>query len=282
MFGLFGGEDGGFSDEDRRLQSLLNEYRNLATPTYREAISENYSPETSNYKLMSEDPVTKSMQLQALQKMAGLSESGLSAEDEAAFAKARSLGAKSSRAGAQAAMQDAQARGVGGSGLEFAMREIANQGGANRAQEAGLERAATAARQRALAQQAYMQGLSGMRDQDYRTNAANTNVINQFNQANTQARNQAALQNINSRADARTENNQLADRRFNNQLNRMNGISGIQQQINQVNSARDAQRRRQQGGLMGIAGAGIGALAGGPTGAQVGYGVGSTMGENLW
>jgi hypothetical protein len=66
---------------------------------------------------------------------------GLSAEDQLNFEKARSLGAQQSQQGAQAALQNAAARGVGGSGLEFGMREQANQEAANRAQTAGLEQA---------------------------------------------------------------------------------------------------------------------------------------------
>lgn len=275
--GLFGGSsDKGYAAA--YMQNLKNQamYDSLELPEYDEYNPELYNIESANYELMTEDPVTKSMQMSALAKMAGLAESGMSDVDAAGYAEARSLGNQQSRAGTQAAVQDAQNRGVAGSGMEFAMREIANQGGAERSNKAALQQAADSARQRALYAQAYGQQVSGMRDQDARTSQANTNVINQFNQANTNARNANNAANVDQRSSAFMYNEALKDKNYQNQVgvvDRKAGLNKEQAQISAAQAAAEAKKRQAMGSA-------IGGLAGsyfGPAGAAAGAGIGGSI-----
>lgn len=220
-----------------------------------------FNPEAIDYQQISEDPITRSAQMSALQKMAGLADTGLSEVDELGFARAEREGNRLAQGSTQAAISDARRRGVSGGGLEFAMREIGSQAAAERAQDAALETAAQAAQQRALYNQAYLSGTGAMRDQDYRANAANTGIINQFNQANTGARNQAAQQNLGRReAIANTNVNQrnqaqqynqsgrreTQQQNFNNEVARMGGMTGANTSVanayGAVNAANQADR----------------------------------------
>jgi len=225
---------------------------------------EMFTPEMMQAQTISEDPAIRSAQLSALQKMAGLADTGMSAQDELGYYQARQLGHQQSRSGTQAAIQDAQNRGVAGSGMEFAMREIANQGGAQRAQEAALAQAADAARQRAMYNQAYSQALSGQRSQDLAVNKANTDIINQFNQANTQTRNQANQANTNTVNDAFRYNQEgrqgTQQQNYDNQLAKRQTVAGINNQMRENYLARSAAAAQKDAALLG-AGATLGGAA---------------------
>lgn len=282
LMDFLGGGDGGFGAASRANEANRRLFQNIRLPEYAQLIPELYNNESFNYELLNEDPALKSAQMQALAKMAGLAEDGLSAEDAAGFAKARDMGAQMARGEREAAMQSAQARGVGGGGLEFAMREIANQGGAQRAQNAGLEQAAQSARQRALYNQAHLQGLGDVRGQDYRANSANTDIINRFNQMNTQQRNQTGMANVDKREDAFRYNEGIKDKNYNNQMRRAEGLAGINNRQGEIGAAQSEAERRRRAGLVGLIGAGAGAYLGGAgnrgTGALIGSQVGSTLG----
>lgn len=232
---------GMFDDTDEQAMEELAKnrrlYEGIEVPnlTWEDYAPERYKNETANYELTNEDPALRSYQMDALKRMSGLADNGLSEVDQAGYAKARNLGAQEARAGSQAAIQDAQSRGVAGSGMEFAMREIANQGGAQRSQEAALQQAADSARQRALYAQAYQQGLGNQRSQDFQANRANTDIINQFNQANTAQRNTVNMANTDLTNKSQMYNQEgkrgVKQQNFNNQITRANGISGATTQI---------------------------------------------------
>lgn len=232
-------------------------YEGLELPEYQKYNPEAYqyggdlNPEAAKYQGIQEDPGLRSSQMAALNKMAGLAEDGLTTEDAAAFDQARKNASHDAQAGAQAAMQNARARGVGGSGLEFAMREMANQGASENSQEAQLQQAAASARQRALYNQAYMQGLSGVRGEDMNANQANANIINQFNMANTNARNQAQQRNLDTRqqlSNADTENrnkavqynNQMQQQQYDDRYRKVQGQAGANTGMAQGDAAQNA------------------------------------------
>lgn len=275
--GLFGGDDGfnsayGANNKNRAL------YEAIDLPEYAEFNPELYNPESSQYELTADDPVTRSAQMAALAKMSGLSDTGLSDADTADFLKSQNMGTQIAKAGNAAAISNAQNRGVSGSGLEFAMREAANQEGAQRAQTAGLEVAGNAAKQRALYNQAFLQGTSQMRDQDATTNRANTSIINQFNQSNTQARNQAQQGNANINNGAFQYNEGNKDKNYQNQVGQADRIAGINNKDAEISAAEAERRRKQNAAIGGAVGAGAGAIVGGPAGAQAGAGIGSAIG----
>lgn len=276
--GLFGGGDGGFDEANeniRRNRALLDK---IELPDYEEfnPLLQNY--ESAQFQTLSEDPVIRSQQLSILNKMAGLSETGLSDVDAQGFQNARDLGNQEARAGTENAISSAQMRGVGGSGLEFAMREAANQGGAQRALNAGLGQAAESAKGRAAYLKAFGDATGSMRDQDYKTQATNTGIINQFNMANSQGRNNANASNVDNKNSAFQYNQGLKDKNFNNQMAKVTGQMNLNNQQSDIAMAEAEQKRRRNAALTGAIGAGIGGAVGGGAGAQVGYGVGSGLG----
>lgn len=242
-----------FSDDDTAWNEALrnnsenrNLYEQIALPKYDEYAPELYNNESYNYELLKENPELLSKQGDNLKMLEQMAAQGLTAEDQLGFQKAREIGLQQARSGTQAALADAASRGVGGGGLEFAMREMANQGGAQRAQSAGLEQAAAAARQRALATQAYGSALSGVRGQDYQTAANNNNVINKFNQMNTQGRNQTNAANVDQRNNAFMYNQGLKDKNYQNQLAQADRRAGMNDKRAEIGLAQADQNRRSQ------------------------------------
>lgn len=238
--GLFDDSDERMLDELRKNGAIWDE---LALPEYKEYRPELYdyagdlNVEEAQATQIQDDPVARSRQENLLLDLAGLAETGHSDADRAGFARAGRAGdaLAASRMGAD--LQNAQARGVAGGGMEFALRQGANQAGAERAQELAEEQAMSAANQRMLYQQAYGNALSGVRDQDYRTQANNANILNEFNRANTQTRNDAQQWNLqnrqtigNARADqtndAQKYHNDLQDRAFDARYKKTAGRTG--------------------------------------------------------
>ncbi len=265
--GLFG------SDNDST-QAILAElaknrglYSQIELPKYNQYTPEKYDNESATAKLTSEDPVMKSKQLEALSQLQGLSHEGLNDADVAGFEKAREMGDQMAHAKTGAVMQDAQARGVAGGGLEFALREQGNQDAAQRAQDAALAQSAARANQRGQYLQSYASQLGGVRDQDYRADAANTNVINNFNQMNTQARNQTRNANTGLDNSAFMYNEGLKDKNYSNELGKTDRIAGTNtQQGNIIAAQNEAANQRsagREGAIVGMVGAGLNAYASG-------------------
>lgn len=236
---------GGLFDDsqDEAMQQLLQNqklYGGLQTPEFQDYKPVSYDPTMAQATTISEDPSIKSAQLSALNKLAGLADTGLSAVDQQGFENARQLGNQISSSGTAAALQNAQARGVGGSGLEFAMREMAGQNAADRAQNAGLSQASQSAQQRALYNQAYGNSLSGLRSQDYQANAANTGILNNFNQYNTNAKNQAQQYNVGQQNYAQQYNNNMKQQTFQDNLSKTSGMAGANTGMAQGYAAQNA------------------------------------------
>jgi hypothetical protein len=232
----------GFSDAYSNIAKNRALLDNIDLPSYAEMNPELYGYQSGDVKLQQEDPVLKSQQISILNKLAGLSETGQSDADAEGFQKARDIANQEAKAGTENALSDAQRRGVGGSGLEFAMRESANQGGANRALNAGLNQAADSERGRAAYLQAFGNQAGSMRDQNYRNESANTGIINKFNEANTQGRNTMNNNNVDLKNNAFTYNQGLKDKSFNNKMTRATGQMSVNNQENDIRLAQDAQR----------------------------------------
>jgi hypothetical protein len=187
-----------FDDSDAKMQAELQAYKQFMLQgrpedlDYGSDISAvGYIPESADYSTISEDPATRRAQLEALQSMKGLSESGLSDADRAVFAEAQNQSNRQAQSNRAAQMQNAQARGVSGSGLEMQMSALGDQEAANRAAQANMAQAGQASQNKANYLQAYLQGTGQQRDQDYRTQANNADIVNKFNMYNTGAANDA-------------------------------------------------------------------------------------------
>jgi hypothetical protein len=284
MGGLGGmlGDDGS-ADTLAQLQKNQELFGNLNTPDLnwqnfnpeQYSYEGDYNPELAQATLTQDDPALVSAQQTALNQMAGLANTGLSDADKATFEMAGKSADQEAHSGEQSAIQNAQMRGMGGSGMEFALGEQARQAAADRQQTAGLQQAATAAQQRALYNQAYLSGLGSMRDQGYRTDSGNSNVLNQFNMANTQAQNQYGYDNTQNRQSLNNQNvalnnnaamyNQqgnigLQQQKFQNQLQKTQGQAGANTAVGQANAAQGAAAQSQWNSNMGTAMQGIGMI----------------------
>lgn len=253
LSGIFNNDTSGFDQALRNNERNKKLYDDIALPTYQD-----YVPETYDYETIKEDPNIRSAQMAALAKMSGLAESGLTAEDEAAFTKAKQNAGQILKSGNDAAIANANARGVGGSGLEFAMREMSNQQGAQNAQNAGMDQAATSARQRLLYNQAYQTGLGNQRSQDFQANQANTGIVNRFNEANTNNRNSAFQYNQGNK-----------DKTYNNQMRRADSMAGINNNESNIQLARgEYDNKRRNSILDGAESAGMAYATGGASAAK--------------
>jgi hypothetical protein len=258
---LIPGIGGQFDDSGKQaleaLSTMQKRLEGISLPELQQMVAEeyqsagDYAPEQSLYQTVGEDPRLRSSQMSALEKLSGLAETGLSSEDALSLMNAREMGSQMARANTQASLQNAQARGVAGSGLEFAMREMGGQEAAGRAQRAAMEEGAQAARQRAMYTQAFMDSTGQVRQQDASVNKTNADIINQFNQANTNARNQAQqlnLQNrqglMNSNVDARKDafkyNNDIRQKGFDNNITKVTGQNAASQGIANHHYAQNA------------------------------------------
>lgn len=174
---------------------LEQEYRSLRAPSFsQEKYDPNmtYLPNDIQYNTVKEDPMLRQKQIENLNNMQSLANGKISAQRDLDRYKSVQDANSMAKARDDASLQQAQARGVGGGGLEFIMRQQGGQDAANRSQQADLSSAAQAALERLQASGQLQNGLSNLRNQDYSNNANNTNIINKFNELNS-VRNQEAL-----------------------------------------------------------------------------------------
>lgn len=142
------------------------------------------------YKDIYVDPRLQAQQNESLQAMQDLSKTGMSAQDQADLAKIAAQESTAERGSREALIQQAQQRGVAGSGLDLASQLTNEQAGATRrsARDTDVAGAAAARRVQALQEAGTMAG--SMRTQAYgeQAQAAQAQqLINQFNAQNTQA-----------------------------------------------------------------------------------------------
>lgn len=183
-----------------------------------------YVPEDAQYQTITEDPNLKQNYSDYLGKLAGLSTQGFSPEDEYNFFKANQDAQSLGQSREASAIENARARGVAGGGMEFAMREMGNQGAAKNAQEANLASAANAAKMRQLYTQAYGNAVNQGRQADLNVSSKNADIINAFNKYNTGARNEARLRNID-------EQNRVTQANYNNASGWAKGVQGANSDI---------------------------------------------------
>jgi hypothetical protein len=263
---------GGLFDDsqDKAQQELAQNkklYDSLVTPDFKEYDPERYDlvgtykPEEMTADTINEDPSLKNNEMMTLDRLRGLSETGLSDVDNLGYERARQEAGQISNAGTEAALANATARGVGGSGLEFGMREKASQDAAQREQDMAAQQAAKAAEMRAAYTQAYGGMLGNVRGEDYRTAAANTDILNKFTEANTTNANYAqqynlgqkqgvANANVQNKNQAQQYNNDLDQREYDDQLKKVSGQAGAGQAVAQGYAAENAANKSTQNSLL--------------------------------
>lgn len=190
------------------------------------------TPEAAQYQTIAEDPRVRDYQMQALARLQGFADQAANSQE--ALGRYNAV----SDANAVAAQQNAAIRnqmamrGQGGSGIEFALQQQAAQNAANRAQAGGLGAAQQAALQRLMGMQGVMSGASNVRGMDASVAGRNADIINQFNMANTGARNATAQGNVDMANAAGLRN-----------LNTKQGLNATNAGIRNENLARDDRNR---------------------------------------
>lgn len=231
---------GGFFDtsEDDWLNELLSNKRNWQELNPPETQYDTYNPKEFQYSLVDENPAVQNKQMALLERLAGLSDTGYSQADEASLMQGQEMAAQQARGQREALMQDAARRGMSGSGMQFAMAEQANQGAQQQAHSDMLQRLQDQAKMKALYNQAYGQQLGSVREQNLKPQMYNTDLINKFNQMNTQSQNEGQQYNIQNKYNA-------AQDAYKNKIARLSGLTGVGSQVGDFYKAQSA--ARQQG-----------------------------------
>lgn len=237
------------------------------------------------------DPRLRDAQMNALEQISQMGETGFSPAEQAALREARRGAAAEAQAKSAQLMDEFARRGMGGSGAELAARLQSAQSSADRLSQEG-DRLAQLSQERALnaiSQQANLG--TQIRSQEFGEQsdvARAKDVINQFNTANQQAvqqrnidaANQAALRNLSEKqrigeSGTATKNQQqqynknLFQTRFQNELARAGGISGGYQALSQAQQQAAANQGNMMGNVIGAGATVAGAAMGGPVGAGV-------------
>ena len=225
------------------------------------------------------DPRLQSAQRAALDEMTGLGQTGLGAEDRAAFNQLRRQAAGAAEAQQASTLQEMASRGMLDSGANLAAQLQAGQSQADRMSQEGDRLAASAseARRAALGQQANMASQMSAQDLGLKTNKASAaDTIAQFNtqqRAATGAANQGyridrATQLANLRNQEEVANKGLIQQNFQNQIQKAGGVAQAQsaQAGNLQQQAAGAQQAQQAqtGAILNLAGTlGAGAMKSG-------------------
>lgn len=211
---------------------------------------------------ISVDPRLRQAQMSALEEMAGLAQTGLGAQDKAAFNDLRRQAAAEAQAQNASVLQQAASQGTLDSGNTLMAQLMAGQQSANRASQGGDQLAAQAAeaRRNALAMKANMSSQMGQQDFSQKSQiAAAQDAIGRFNTQNRQDVNQYNLQNRQALENQRAQNaNQqemynkgLTQQRFQNDLAKAGGTSGATQNLANMYTQQSQAKAQGQANMMG-------------------------------
>ena len=232
--------------------------------------------EQSSMNNISLDPRMKQAQMEALASLENISDSGgMTNMDKANLSRIATDEQTRAKGARDAILQNAQARGIGGSGIEIMAQLQNQQDSATRNAQRDMDVAAMA-QQRAL--DAIMQrgGMAGqMGQQDFNQQAqiagandaiAKFNAQNAQNQANmntnlrndAQARNLAVKQsisdaNVGTRNQQQISNKQLPQQQFDNRITKAQGQAGIESRNQEAASKDSAARAARDNQVMGTA-----------------------------
>ncbi len=203
-------------------------------------------PESAQYSLANESPEGRAAQMSALQQIQQATDQGANSQAALGRYQAQQDASQFAQGREGAIRQDAMRRGQVGGSADMIMRAQAAQAGANQNLNAGLQSAQMAALQRmqGIGQQGQMAGQ--LRAGDQSSAYKNADIINQFNMANTGARNAARAANTGVRNSAAMRNldshQRIADSNISrNDDNAMNTYNAETGKVNAVNSAYNGQ-----------------------------------------
>jgi hypothetical protein len=299
MGSLFGGGDAGKSEmkeANKLMRDNIAKLEAIGIPTIEAQRIALESPELveplvaeqmgpSAMEGVQMDPRLQAAQRAALDEMTGLGQTGLGAEDRAAFNQLRRQAAGAAEAQQASTQREMAARGMADSGTNLIAQLQAGQSSADRMSQEGDRLAASAAeaRRAALSQQANMASQMSAADlglKGQKASAADT--IAQFNtqqRAGVNAANQGykvgrASELANIKNQEQIGNKALIQQQFQNQMARAGGVANQQNalasSLQQQGSAAQQAQQAQTGALLNLAGTLGGAAIGGPAGAAAG------------
>lgn len=230
--------------------------------------------ERSSMEDVSVDPALRNAQLDALQGLQDISSNGgLTAADMAKLSRISSEEQSKERGAREAILQNAQQRGVGGSGIELLAQLQNQQSSADRQAQRDLDVAAMA-QDRALQALQQSGSLSGqLRTQDFneqsqiaaakdaisqfnaqnrqQTNIANVNAKNSAQAANLAERQRIADSNVATKNNQQQFNKQLAQQDFENRYKKAGGTAGAYQNQASLLTQQGQANQQMIGGLIG-------------------------------
>lgn len=253
---------------DQRLQLEKYVEQGILTPEQ----AETYLQGESAMNDIETDPRLQQAQYDALGSLQEIGENdGLTSMDRAKLAQIQTQEDTAARGAREAILQNAQARGLGGSGIELMSQMQNQQDAATRASQRGMDVAALAEQRAldALAQAGQLGGqmqqtqfgqkaqIAGANDAISQFNTANRNQVGMFNTGANNAAQATNLQNKQGIANANTDlsnqqqqhNKGLIQQDFQNQMAKAQGAAGIAQ--NQASAEQDSNKTKS--GLLGTA-----------------------------
>jgi hypothetical protein len=270
-------------DMELQLQQLVQQ--GVIDPEQAATILQN--PSAMNQ--ISSDPSLKQNQMDALLGLQDISDSGgLTSGDQANLSKIRTDEDTAARGKREAIIQNAQSRGLGGSGLELMSQMQNQQDSATRNSQRDMDVAGQAQERalQALMQQGQLSGQIQNQDFNQQAQKAQANdAISQFNAQNQQAqinqnvgaRNAAQAANLGTKqniansnvATANTQqqfNKGLIQQQFDNQIKKAGGSTGVDQANAQAAGQNSANQANATNQLIGIGATAAGTYFGGPAG----------------
>jgi len=232
------------------------------------------TPESAQASLVTEDPATRAIQMEALQNLIGQANGAADASNAAEQFQALDSANRMANSREGAIRQEMERKGQGGTGVSALMRAQSAQMGANRAKAGTLDAVSQAALQKLAAQQGAVSAAGNVRGQDVNVARGNADALNDFNRFNVSARNAVAQKNVdmknaasqrnlgtkqdiagrnvgirNSNLDRKTQNKVLEN---NSQVQRIGGITGALggQATQAANSGQVYNQLGQQGGKL--------------------------------
>lgn len=219
-----------------------------------------------------QSPELKQAQINALLKLQQIGQGGMSAEDQARLAEIESGVNRNLKAQTGAIQQNLATRGLSGGMTELVSRQLAAQEAANREAQLGLDVKAQAEQRalNAIMQSGQLGGQIGAQEFNQAAQVAQAkDIINKFNtqnlqnvqQANIEARNQAqaanqqaaqnvANQNVGLSNEAQKYNLALPQQNYANQMARATGQTQALSDIAKTEAANRAAQNQLIGGLV--------------------------------
>lgn len=206
-------ENGKEEEAQRILAEAGRDYENMSLPRLQEISARVLGP--TAFEQIRQSPEFRAAQISALDKLGEMEEGGgFNLEDKANLNRIRNSTAQANSSRQAAIQENMQARGIGGSGSELAMRLASAQGAANQENQSGLDVAASARNRyfQAVRERAGMAGQ--MRGQEFDEQSQLAQARDARDIFNYGAQRQNEQYNNNLRQQQFGNNMQLTDRRY--------------------------------------------------------------------